>query len=141
MWIPVWIMNSLVYAKLQYIYTVHKQHRNTSIYCPSFLIISQKHILTAWWSRTSIWLVSLRMLRLPCHMVLLYFNRLHRPIKVVAHSVIADSALQLAFAAATGNFRSISALKSIHIWSLISLLQSSKKIVYGHHMKEHPWIG
>ncbi len=30
-------------------------------------------------------------------------------------SVIADSALQLAFAAATGNFRSISALKSIHI--------------------------
>ncbi len=31
------------------------------------------------------------------------------------NSLIADSALQLAFAAATGNFRSISALKSIHI--------------------------
>ncbi len=31
------------------------------------------------------------------------------------HSVIADSGLQQAFAVATGNFRSISALKSIHI--------------------------
>ncbi len=38
------------------------------------------------------------------------------------HSVIADSVLQRAFAAATGNFRPFSALKSIHIWSLISLL-------------------
>ncbi len=31
------------------------------------------------------------------------------------NSVIANSALQLVFAAATGNFRSISALKSIYI--------------------------
>ncbi len=32
-------------------------------------------------------------------------------------SVIADSALQRAFAAATGNFQLFSALKSKHIWS------------------------
>ncbi len=36
--------------------------------------------------------------------------------------------------------RAFSALKSIHILSLILLLQSSKTIVYGHHVKEHPWI-
>ncbi len=39
-----------------------------------------------------------------------------------SYSVIADSALQLAFAATNGNFRSIWALKSIHISLLISLL-------------------
>ncbi len=41
---------------------------------------------------------------------------LNKPIQMnMTHSVIADSALQLAFAAVTGNFRWISALKSIHI--------------------------
>ncbi len=38
------------------------------------------------------------------------------------YSLIADGVLQHAFAAATGNFRQFSALKSIHIWLLISLL-------------------
>ncbi len=55
-------------------------------------------------------------------------------------SVIADSVLQQAFAAATGNFRSISALKSIHKLIANIIVVSSKKIVYGHHVKVHPRI-
>ncbi len=37
------------------------------------------------------------------------------PTDILIDSLIADSALQQAFAAATGNFRPFSALKSIHI--------------------------
>ncbi len=45
----------------------------------------------------------------------LFTTQHHTGLNQPHHSVIADSVLQQAFAAATGNFRLFSALKSIHL--------------------------